>query len=208
MFATRADREECGRCGQTGAVGEGRVEPSQGRWLCSRCCERLSGPVVQRASTDTGRKRGAHSIILRELGWLQSQHEARRADKRQRTSPEAAEPPPAAVAPEAAEPAAAAAAPKPAARTPGEALLAAIRDCATHRPGADDRGRSGADAAAAAAVALVDAQRAERAALPPETLREALGASCRVGRLGLVRAVLRLMETGTPPYAHSSESVG
>ena len=37
MFATRADREECGRCGQTGAVGEGRVEPSQGRWLCSRC---------------------------------------------------------------------------------------------------------------------------------------------------------------------------
>ena len=68
MFATRADREECGRCGQTGAVGEGRVEPSQGRWLCSRCCERLSGPVVQRASTDTGRKRGAHSIILRDEG--------------------------------------------------------------------------------------------------------------------------------------------
>jgi hypothetical protein len=90
---------------------------------------------------------------------------------------------------------------------PGDALLAAIRDCPTLRPGVG--GRAGA-AAAEAAVVLVDAQRTADGtpALPPETLREALGASCRVGRLSLVRAILRLMEASTPPYIHSKESLG
>ena len=59
-------------------------------------------------------------------------------------------------------------------------------------------------------MVLVDAQRTADGtpALPPETLREALGASCRVGRLSLVRAILRLMEASTPPYIHSKESLG
>ena len=179
MFTTRAGREECGRCGRSGAVGEGRVEPSEGRWLCSQCSDRLSGPTVQRASTDTGRKRGAHSIILRELGWLQSHHEAHRSDKRQRASSGRTDPePPSARADEAAAKAAAPT-PKPAARSnlsaaaalaPSEQLLAAIRGCPTHRPGSaeDEGGRS----ATAAAIALVDALREALAQLSPESLRE------------------------------------
>lgn len=166
-------------------------------------------PKVQRASTDTGRKRGAHSIILRELGWLQSHHEARRSDKRRRNSPERTQSQPSsAVAKEGAGARAAATALKAVALGPGDQLLAAIRNCSTHRPGssgdADQRGAT----ASAAAIALVDAQRQGRVELPPETLREALGASCRVGRLALVRAVLRLMEVAVPPYEHTSESLG
>ena len=199
--------EECGRCGRQGLhVGEGRVEPSEGRWLCQRCCDGLAALAVQRASTDTGRKRGAHTIILRELGWLTSQsHEARRADKRQRADRPAAA---AAAAAAAADPPGPASEPAAAAARlePGEALLAAIRDCPTHRYiGNPD---VVAAAAAAAAVALADAHRAAGSALPPETLRAALGASCRVGQLPLVRAVLHLMESDTPPYAHSGESFG
>eukprot|EP01043_Picozoa_sp_COSAG02_P048001 COSAG02_NODE_4665_length_5128_cov_2.959936_3_plen_679_part_00 len=52
MFATRAGREECGRCGRKGAVGEGRVEPSEGRWLCSACTERISGPTGEVEGAD------------------------------------------------------------------------------------------------------------------------------------------------------------
>jgi hypothetical protein len=163
---------------------------------------------VQRASTDTGRKRGAHSIILRELGWLQSHHEAKRSDKRQRTSPERTQSAQLAARANEAGARSGAAGAKTTALTPGEKLLAAIRDCPTHRPGSAGDDTQRGESTTAAAIALVDAQRSDRVHLSPETLREVLGASCRVGRLTLVRAVLRLLEAAVPPYAHTSESVG
>ena len=51
MFATRESHQTCGRCGHSAPAGEGRIEPSEGHWLCRRCVERLAAPVVQRAST-------------------------------------------------------------------------------------------------------------------------------------------------------------
>ena len=51
MFATRESQQTCGRCGHSAPAGEGRIEPTEGHWLCRRCVERLAAPVVQRAST-------------------------------------------------------------------------------------------------------------------------------------------------------------
>eukprot|EP01043_Picozoa_sp_COSAG02_P048002 COSAG02_NODE_4665_length_5128_cov_2.959936_4_plen_194_part_00 len=163
---------------------------------------------MQRASTDTGRKRGAHSIILRELGWLQSHHEAKHSDKRQRTSPERTQSVRSAAQANEAGARAVTVGAKTTALAPGDELLAAIRDCPTHRPGSTGDETQRATSTTAAAIALVDAQREDQVQLSPEILREALGASCRVGRLTLVRAVLRLMEAAVPPYTHTKESVG
>ena len=108
-------------------------------------------------------------------------------------------------------------------------MLAAIRACPTHRPTSDIAAPCGATTAA---ITLAKQLRTAATPLPPEALREALGASCRVGRLvtppqthmlhcchgtadeawgrvqALVRNVLLLMEASSPPYQHSSESLG
>jgi hypothetical protein len=272
VFGTREVEQECARCGATDAAGHGRVEPTEGRWVCRRCCARLAAPVVQRASTcaapphssctpgrpahahrqrtdpfasctthtwvpppppflnrliartrDTGRKRGSHTIILRELGFLQSQQDVRRGEKRQRHEQArrrgASSVVSAAVDSTVHTPAARAAAtgggrggdaaqPQPASdsgprnregqpRT-AEGLLAAIRRCCTYRGSAGGGDAGGSDAREATRLAQRLCVRGDWTGLTQEVLRDMLGAACRVGRMRLVRAYeTSLFATGT-----------
>ena len=136
---------------------------------------------------DTGRKRGAHTLILRELGYLDCARpsNSRTDAKRARI----------ALHSPAALPASA-----PVNNSPAVALLEAVRACAQIRPGLEQAAKVPIDDAVAHARRC-----ATGVALPADTLRKTLYAACRVGHMRLVRLVMELMEgPASMPYDTAS----